>query len=133
MTLAYALSPRFLGVGSASRKILSGTVVASALYAGYVGFSAFYSVNKRFFYISSSKTADIMLEAELISAGKDSARSTEEKAVFLRDLGLTKIVLQDGQIIGFVPEGYFARIFIDKEDVGRVRRDKLESYIAKHR
>jgi len=49
MTLAYALSPRFLGAGSASRKILSGTVVASALYAGYVGFSAFYSVNKRFF------------------------------------------------------------------------------------
>ena len=132
MTLAYALSPRFLGVGSASRKILSGTVVASALYAGYVGFSAFYSDNKRF-NISSSKTADIMLEAELISAGKDSAWSTEEKAVFLRDLGLTKIVLQDGQIIGFVPEGYFARIFIDKEDVGRVRRDKLESYIAKHR
>ncbi|HIH39623.1 TPA: hypothetical protein HA219_02810 [Candidatus Woesearchaeota archaeon] len=132
MTLAYALSPRFLGAGSTSRKILSGTVVASALYAGYVGFSAFYSVNKRF-NISSSKTADIMLEAELISAGKDSAWSTEEKAVFLRDLGLTKIVLQDGQIIGFVPEGYFARIFINREDVGRVRRDKLESYIAKHR
>ncbi|MEK6886416.1 MAG: hypothetical protein AABW88_01145 [Nanoarchaeota archaeon] len=132
MTLAYASSPRFLEQGRRSRNIIIGAGIATVLYVGSIGFNKLYSVQKNF-NISSNKTSDIMLEAEQISAGKDGAWSTKEKAEFLREIGLTKIILQDSQIIGFIPEGYFARIFVDKEDVGRVRRDTLEAYVNKHR